>query len=350
MKNPIINLVLQSKFLPIHYRYLLILKYWRLTPPVAKTDLWNELNTCWPIPADIYIEFDEEMVRQSVEKKINAIHSSITAIGLANQCVSTVIDLSTIDHIENPLHALLEYHRILKNGPDSGCILVCWTGTKPSERMSVWHGWQYYFREDELVRNIYKAGFYIHDQGVFDGLGDDLCELRIFHLRKQTGMSFLPDFLHRILFRRELLQNAGKTGQLRKKLNFKTIAVFSPAKLFRCSEFNGNIKVAGVDKRGIHFIALNEDPWIILPETAFSGDHLIIETDITVTETTIFQVFYLESSQDQYNEIQSAYTELFAGRQIARLFIPVTRLAGRIRIDPGNYSGNYSIHGIRFCN
>lgn len=348
MKNPVIQLILRSRSLPIHYRYLLIIKYLRITSPVAKTDLWNELNTDWPIPADFYVEFDETMVARATEKKLKAIHSSITSISLGDKSVSTIIDLSTIDHIEDPFPALQEYHRILKPGRKSGCLLVCWTGTRPPERMSVWHGWQYYFPEEDLVGKIYQAGFYIHDQGEFDGLGDDTSSLKLYYLRKHSQLPFLHNMLQKLFFRRELLQNTGETGGQRKKMNFKILAVFSPELLFHRSLFNENIRDQRIDKHGLHFSSVNDDPWILLPETETSGPHLIIEIAITVAEATILQAFYLESSPDQYNEHHSVHVHLAAGRQIACLFIPGNDFFGRIRIDPGCYSGDYSIHSIRF--
>ena len=64
--------------LPIHQRYLLLVEHLFIDPPVLKTDLWNELYTPWPIPADIYIEIDKEMVETARKGGMNVSLCSIT--------------------------------------------------------------------------------------------------------------------------------------------------------------------------------------------------------------------------------------------------------------------------------
>ena len=171
--------------LPIHQRYSMMVDHLSFVAPIMKTDLWNEFNTSYPISADIFVEIDPVMVQKGKEKGLNAFAFSITDLPLENESVSTVIDLSTIDHIEDPFPALKEYRRVLKKEERSNCYIVCWMGNKASEKMTNWDGLQYYFHEIDFLKKIYQSGFYIEAHNNFAGLGDSQCYLEFFHLKLQ---------------------------------------------------------------------------------------------------------------------------------------------------------------------
>jgi len=127
--------------LPIHQRYSLLISSLQIHSPVMKTDLWNEQNTSWPVKADIFVEVDPVMVQKARDAGINAINCSITGLKLEDDSVSTIIDLSTIDHIEDPYPALKEYCRALRKEKKSDCYIVCWLGQKEdSRKMESWNG------------------------------------------------------------------------------------------------------------------------------------------------------------------------------------------------------------------
>jgi SAM-dependent methyltransferase len=178
--------IFNSTHLPIHQRYSLLINNLSFFTPVLKTDLWNELNTDYPINADLFVEIDPLMVKKGKEKGLNAINSDIADLQIENESFNTVIDLSTIDHIEDPFPVFKEYHRILKKGKQSNCYIVCWLGNKVKEKMTNWDGWQYYFNETEFLKKLYNSGFYVETHAKFEGLGDDQCKLEFFHLKLQN--------------------------------------------------------------------------------------------------------------------------------------------------------------------
>ena len=48
---------------PIHHRYAMLVEKIDRHKPVLKTDLWNEINTQYPIQADLYAEIDPVLVQ-----------------------------------------------------------------------------------------------------------------------------------------------------------------------------------------------------------------------------------------------------------------------------------------------
>lgn len=53
--------------------------------PILITDLWNELNTSWPISSDLYTEIDPKMVETPSRKGLNAISCSITNLPMEEE-------------------------------------------------------------------------------------------------------------------------------------------------------------------------------------------------------------------------------------------------------------------------
>ncbi len=338
--------IFADRSIPIHERYSMLAEQLVNEHPVLKTDLWNELNTSWPIMADFYLEIDSKMVDDALEKGINAISGSITNIPFENESISTIIDLSTIDHIADPINALHEYSRVLKNTKESDCFIVSWLGDCEPEKMDNWSGMQYYFDEKEFIIKIYKAGFIIESDYVFEGWGDNLTYLKLFHLKKASGY-----FINRKI--RVLSYSTGIIAhKLINYLNpFNKLKIKHHIKVKYSTILSGSWN--GVDEKeitsgenGLCFEALNNDPHVILPKIDLPSDYIYIKVVITPPERTYFQVFYNTKESDVYNEDMSVNMVVGPGRSEIGFEIPTDELSGCLRIDFGTGPGKYCFHNM----
>ena len=107
-----------------------------------------------------------------------------------------------------------------------------------------------------------------------------------------------------------------------------------------------NIDEVEQKKGEISFRAINEDPIIILPRLPEEPEKILLKIDLTVPVDCQFQVFYLTESINSYNEELSLLRMLHQGRQSINIRLPDDAKRNRIRLDPGNVPGKYSIHSI----
>jgi len=121
---------------------------------------------------------------------------------------------------------------------------------------------------------------------------------------------------------------------------------FSNPDLFIKSNFNNQIENRRLLNDDIHFTAISIDPIIILPRFVTPKAAIIIKVDITVPENTLIQLYYRTSIFKSYSEDRSVRHDAIKGRQIILLRIPVSKISGRLRLDPGITAGNYIIHSI----
>ena len=180
---PLQQIFLQGK-LSIHERYYQLINHLKFQSPVLKTDLWNELKTKWPIKANTYIEIDPKFVDDAKNRGYHAFNGNIERMNFKSNSFNTIIDLSTIDHIKEPLSALKEYNRILKRNKNSNCYIICWLGILEPQKMGNWNGMQYFFNKDEFIAKVYKSGFKIISYESFKGIGNPNQRLVFFHLKK----------------------------------------------------------------------------------------------------------------------------------------------------------------------
>ncbi len=331
----------------IHERYSHLINNLKFQSPVLKTDLWNELKTDWPIQADSFVEIDEELVKIANMKGLNSINCSITELNIKCGSFKTIIDLSTIDHIEDPYPALKEYYRVLENSPDSNCFIVCWIGMQEPLKMNDWDGWQFCFNKDDFISKIYKVGFSINGLEVFKSIGNPEKQLIYFHLKKSsnyfqyifkrfgifeltTNINFDSDFI-----------NAKRLIKLN-SFNNTTIDILND-----CSTYNLQIINNSQNDSGFYFLSNNLDPFIILPQLPYFTHNIFIEVDITTPNATIVQVFYKFNESQKYSEENSVAEQTSKGRNKIQLFIPELEIKGQLRIDPGNLNGEYIIHKLK---
>ena len=329
--------------LPIRQRYSMLVDQIVHLNPVLKTDVWNEINTSWPIQADIYAEIDKNLVKRAIELGLNAIECSITNLLLENNSVFTVIDLSTIDHIQDPYPALKEYFRVLKNDAHSNCYIVCWLGNRTPAKTENWDGMQYYFKEKDFVTKIIKTGFQITYSETFEGLGDNQSYLKFFHLKKTNNFFILP--ILRYLF--YTIGNICKEddSRLYSKIKTKTFSRVSFDTIASSSMFNIDKAEISPDKNCICLTAINNDPYLILPQIAFPADRMIIKIDITPPQLTNIQIFYLIDENGTYSEKLSVQKSIGPERSHVYMIIQ-SGVKGRLRIDPGCCALEYLIHKI----
>jgi SAM-dependent methyltransferase len=341
------NEIFSGVQMPIHHRYSLLINSLQFHSPVMKTDLWNEQNTSWPIQADIFVEVDPLMVQKAREKGMKAINCSITDLKLENDSVSTIIDLSTIDHIEDPYPALKEYYRVLRKEKKSNCYIVCWLGKKEAAvKMTNWNGWQYCFREIDFIKKVSKAGFKIKFKEMFEGLGDDQYYLKFFHLKLQNNRFITPNYWASLFSFIKLLMQLTNLIPLNRRWNIKRFVKLNNKVIVSGSLFNWNIVNIKPCKDGIHLTALDTDPHFILPKTTLPTGNMILKIEITPPGMTTLQLFYITDEKDDYNENQSVSKPLKDCRQTVFIPVPGVSVQGKLRIDPGNSMGEYIIHKI----
>lgn len=96
----------------------------------------------------------------------------------------------------------------------------------------------------------------------------------------------------------------------------------------------------------ISFRATNEDPIIYLPSLPEKPEEIKLRIDLSVPGECRLQIFYLTESLNNYTEEHSLIRFLQKGRQTTDIRLPNEAKRSRIRLDPGNVPGNYSIHSV----
>ena len=145
-----------------HYRELVR----RYVPPwgfVLKTDCHNEAVSGFKDLGDVlnakrttYVEIDLETIERAKERYPDRhfTHGDIRALDFRDEYFSTVVDLSTIDHIplEDVPVAISEYHRVLKDG--GRLLMVAWCCDERREEPTDWNGPQYFLYEPDLMEAL----------------------------------------------------------------------------------------------------------------------------------------------------------------------------------------------------
>ena len=89
------------------------------------------------------------------------------------------------------------------------------------------------------------------------------------------------------------------------------------------------------------------DPHFLLPEFAFRENRLhIVKLTIDSLQDVQIKAFYLPKGQDHFSSGNSVSTDLTVDKNIIYLKIWEPNLVGRLRLDPGNVIGEYSIRDI----
>jgi SAM-dependent methyltransferase len=152
-----------------HYEKLVVktLSMMNDNPIVLKTDLCNETRDkrCF---ADytknwFFLEIDRKICISAREKypSLNVIEGDIRHLVFKNDLFDGIIDLSTIDHVQEYRQVLDEYRRTLKF--KGIMLLIVWL----NETLIIKPG-QICFKKDEFIGEL-GVRFGIREQGVFRG-------------------------------------------------------------------------------------------------------------------------------------------------------------------------------------
>ncbi len=341
-----ISNIFSDESIPIHRRYSLLIESLEKASPVLKTDLWNELNTSWPIKADFYVELDKTMVDKAIKSNLNAIHGSITKLPIPDQSVSTIIDLSTIDHIDNPKVALKEYNRVLKSNGNSNCYIVVWLGDRLPEKMSNWNGYQFYFDERTFIKHIYKTGFKTENQFVFNGWGDHATYLKFFHLKKAGNINLTNHF--RVL-RNDLNHYFKLIRSYFSGINKPFIKYYNRVDLTDVLLGDWNEveqKRLLFRRKELEFQSKGNDPFVIIKNMDFPSGYVFMKICITPPRKTDLQIFYLVDEGDKFTQELSVSRVIHKRRSVAHIYIPHENILNCLRVDFGNIPGRYIVHSI----
>lgn len=130
---------------------------------VLKTDCWNESDGDFPVASEITgryvvcLELQPSRIAKAQSKFpwLRFTKGDIRSIPFDDNEFDMVIDLSTIDHVEEYKKALNEYARVLID--DGVLYLVAWHSTAERDWIPVpdqWGASQYHFKEDEFMEAI----------------------------------------------------------------------------------------------------------------------------------------------------------------------------------------------------
>jgi len=132
-----------------------------------KTDAWQEhKGDGTHIDADVYLEILPDVASKARGLGFDVKEGNILAMPFENETFDSLIDTSTIDHVEDYSTALSEYHRVLK--PGSVAMVVYWSsGILPSKggEKDAAGGEQHYFNRVEFNKEVLKY-FEILDEKV----------------------------------------------------------------------------------------------------------------------------------------------------------------------------------------
>ena len=87
------------------------------------------------------------------------------------------------------------------------------------------------------------------------------------------------------------------------------------------------------DKNCFCLIAINNDPYFILPLIVLPPDRLIIKMEITPPKNTTTQVFYLLNENDTYSEELSVKNRIGPGRTHIQI-ITQFGAKGKVKLNP----------------
>lgn len=92
----------------------------------------------------------------------------------------------------------------------------------------------------------------------------------------------------------------------------------------------------------------NIDPIVLLPAFPFSPNTtLLCRLEITSPENTPLQVFYMTTSEPQYTGDRVVTKMLNKGHNVIAFALPTGNLTGQLRLDPGNFAGDYTLHSLQ---
>lgn len=120
-----------------------------------KTDAWQEVNNLKPIEADVYLEILPDVVEKAQAKGYGVVQGSITNIPFIDNSFDTIIDTSTIDHVEDYSSVLKEYSRVLK--PNGNILITVWTTdleTSKETENDAAGGTQYIFNVKDFLSQL----------------------------------------------------------------------------------------------------------------------------------------------------------------------------------------------------
>jgi len=144
-------------------------------PYILKTDCWNEAHQVFPIAPlfrnIICVDAWDEKVAMARKLGHRIDKGDVTALPYSNDNFDVVIDLSTIDHVENYNKALDEYDRVLISG---GYILICCWFNKTPEFQNEGNPMldQFYFVYDFFKKDFERHFELIKTANVVDDVDD----------------------------------------------------------------------------------------------------------------------------------------------------------------------------------
>lgn len=162
---------------------------------------------------------------------------------------------------------------------------------------------------------------------------------------------YQPDIVLYEMCERQLHQKQKQHPNIFAKLQqyeYQNIFDLSPEYLSMNSHFNPHISNLVVDKNGMHFQVIGNDPIIILPKVDLQSDKsIMVKIGMTIPENTITELFYTTGDNQFHNSEQLNSQSTLKGRNTVLFYIDELDINGEfLRFDPGLSHGKYTIHSV----
>lgn len=105
--------------------------------------------------------------------------------------------------------------------------------------------------------------------------------------------------------------------------------------------------VAPDESGALRLRATGGDPFLLLPVIDAQGvESAVLQLQLKSPESTSISLYFRQDSKSNYSEKKKITRRLNAGDNTLYLFIPAEYLAGQLRLDPGEVSGDYLLQSF----
>lgn len=122
---------------------------------------------------------------------------------------------------------------------------------------------------------------------------------------------------------------------------------FNMGEVVNKSKFNKFIKNKYLKEDGLQLKSTGNDPSIILPKVSYPPESFVVEVDMSSNVPGKAEIFYLTEKNVKYSSQYRETTSVIPGRQILRFNLNGIDVNGKLRFDPCNKKGEFTIHSIK---
>lgn len=125
--------------------------------------------------------------------------------------------------------------------------------------------------------------------------------------------------------------------------------IFSLDSVWQFSKLNKFVETVDNEDNGLSYSSTGNDPIIIFPQINYPNVPFIVEIEISSNTSGNAALFYLTKENIKYNKEFRINKRMKACRQTLHFEINDFDVRGKLRFDPINHPGRFTIHSIRLC-